>query len=543
MFKEKSKEAFDLGTNPVKSLFVKIWIPTMISMMIAGTFLVFDTIFVSHGFHAGQLANEGAGWYWSTSKYSSLGPTGVSYAMPYTLIMISTSLMIGGGVAAKATMEKAKQNKENTYKTINSFLPIVIFYGLILSVFLILFAKVLVWLGSGFQKSYLDNWFNNPLINKDWAVDPTTGSLFADDAVIGHLLSQSSWYIRIQGLAAIPYLYMSSSGLVLRIEGKTHIASYVNVIALGTNIVLDVLLVNVFGLNLVGAAIATIAAETIGMILFFSYFRYKFPIRADHPNWQYAKQNLLGISKLGTSTMGLYLNSALILLVVTTSIGFINYNDMEIINGYTSAFQTFFSLYMLSNLIVIGTTVSFGPIVTYNVQVNKVDRAKEARNIGFKIIIGFSIFMTIFIVLFPVIVTTMFNTMPFAKGYPQRISQILMSTFFFGSMLLMSGVYFQSIGENKKANFLIYIKPFILWPLVLILGFSIANGLPNSLASWSNSVLPWNEDIGLIDGRFYSLGLFYGVPVTDIILGSIAIFLLARNKKDVDKNGFQYIKN
>ncbi len=541
MFKSKNKQTFDLGTNPVKSLFVKIWIPTMISMMIAGTFLVFDTIFVSHGFHAGKLANEGAGWYWSTSSYSSLGPTGVSYAMPYTLIMISTSLMIGGGIAAKATMEKAKQNKEGAKKTINSFLPIVLFYGVILSLFLIVFAKVLVWLGSGFQKSYLDNWFNNPLTNKDWALNPSSTSLFADDAVIGHLLSQSSWYIRIQGLAAIPYLYMSSSGLVLRIEGKTSIASYVNVIALGTNIVLDVLFVNVFGLNLVGAAIATITAETIGMILFFSYFRYKFPIRADHPNWKFAKENLFGISKLGTSTMGLYLNSAMILLVVTTSIGFINYNDMEIINGYTSAFQTFFSLYMLSNLIIIGTTISFGPIVTYNVQINKVERAKQARNIGFKIIIGFSIGMTFLILLFPIIVTTLFNTMPFAKGYPQRISQILMSTFFFGSMLLMSGVYFQSIGENKKANILIYIKPFILWPLVLILGFSIANGAPDSLASWSNSLLPWNDNINLINGRFYSLGLFYGVPLTDIILGSMAIYLLIRNEKDVNKHGFKYI--
>ncbi len=532
---KKEKAEFDLGKMPIKDAFIKIFIPTMISTLIAGTFVVFDTIFVSHGFHPGKIG--GGIWYFNSGNYASLGATGISYVMPYTIIMVAISMMIGGGIGASILKAKASGDNNKAKDYMNSHLPMSLYYGLFISVFIIIFAKVLIWAGTGFQKEYIDNWFNNPLMNKNWSYDGEEGSsLMKNPEVLGHLLSQAAWYLRIQGLAAFPYVYMNGSGLILRVEGKTHIATRVNLIALTTNIVLDVLLINVFGLNLVGAALGTVIAEIIGMSYYLWYFKYKFPINANKPNWAFAKTKFGTISKRGTSNLGMQLNSALIILIFTFSIGVINYGNLVVINGYTSAFQSFFGIYLLASFIVNGIMISSAPIVNYNMHLNQIDRSLEAKRISFKVAVIFAGIFSAVVFVFPTIITLLFNSMPDSKAYPERISQILVLGFTFQSIIIIAGLYFQAIGENKTSSVLLYGKPLLLFILVLFLGLIFhATG---DFGAWKNYFLGHN--IKPIDGQIYSIGLFWAMPIVDIILGGLALNLLIKDTKSMKLESKKY---
>ena len=527
--KNKNKnKSFDLENDPVKSLFIRLWVPTMISVLIGGTFIVFDTIFVSHGFHPGSIANDGI-WYWSNSNYASNGAAGLSYVMPYTLMMIAIAAMIGGGLSYKITELKVGKDSKNQKRAMNSHLPIAIIYGTFIMIFILIFGKVLIWAGSGFQQSYIENWYNNPLMNDNWEQEfANSGYAVDSNAATGHLFSQAAWYLRIQGLAAIPYVYMYSSTMILRTEGKTIVATKVNLFALSINIVLDIILINVFGMNLIGAAIGTVIAQTFGMIFYIFYFRYKFPNKTTDVDWDYAKNNILPVSKKGTSNLGLQLNSAMTSLVFTISIGLINYGNTEVINGYTSSFQSFIGIYMLVSLIINGIVISTSPIITFNSKIGQEERANEAKKIGLLMVIFVGSLFTLTILIFPIIVTTLFNSMPETPGYTQRIAQILVIGFVFNTMILFSGIYFQSKGEDKKSSIILYLKPILLFVLVLSFGFAMSE--TNTFGAWQNSILPWNDDaVGL--GSNVSLGLFWGLPATDIIVGSLAILLLWKDNK------------
>ncbi len=529
----EKENSFDLGTGSIFSLFKKFWIPSMISVLIGGTFVVFDTMFVSHGFHAGGISNDGV-WYWVSrtsdlASYASNGATGLSYVMPYTLIMVASALMIGGGLARVITNAKAKKDKEGEKRGINSHFAISIYVGLVITIFILIFSKVLIWMGSGFQKTFLDNWFNNPLTNKNWENEFATESLTGVyDTSVGHLLSQASWYLRIQGLAAIPYVYMYSSTLILRTEGKTPVATKVNLVALGLNIIFDFLLVIVFGMNLVGAAIATVIAQITGMAIYLWYFKNKFPNKVTGIDWKGARKDTKLVLKKGTGNLGMQLNSALMIIFFTISIGFINYGDIKIIISYGSAFQSFIGIYLLTTMIVNSIVISTEPIINYNNDIQQFDRSKKAKKIGIWGIVIVGVVFTMIIMLFPLIVTHIFISIPEAEGYTQRISQILVLGFTFNGLIIFAGVYFQAVGEDWKSTLVIYSKPLLLLPVILIIGFATKS--TDSLSAWSNSILPWNSDL-ISFGQPVSLGLFWGLPVTDVIIGMIAIWFIVKDNK------------
>jgi len=141
--KTKQKK-FDLGSTNVKKTFFSILIPTLISQLIAGTFVIFDTFFVSHGFHPGSIF-EGIGTLTTDNpSYSALGPAAISYAMPYTFFIIGVGLAIGGGLATIMTRQFSKNDKTGMQKSMNTFAPMVIILGIILMVILLIGAKFLV---------------------------------------------------------------------------------------------------------------------------------------------------------------------------------------------------------------------------------------------------------------------------------------------------------------------------------------------------------------------------------------------------------------
>ncbi|NQX83155.1 MAG: polysaccharide biosynthesis C-terminal domain-containing protein [Mycoplasmataceae bacterium] len=550
----KTENKFNLGSKNVKKTFFSIFIPTLIAQLIAGTFIIFDTFFVSHGFQAsGIFGGDIGNLTVPSSSYASLGSAAISYAVPYTFFIIGIGLAIGGGLSAIMTKQIAVGDKISAQRTMNSFTPLVIIGGIILMVILLIFAKVLIWFGSGFQKDYLSSWFNNPMLNSDWSINETEITNASYNMINGHILSQASWYLRIQALGAIPYIYMSAGVVMLRVQGKAQYATSFSAVGLIINIVLDFIFIMILKMNVVGAAIATVIGQYVTAFVYWYYFKHRAEIKSTTLDWNNSKIIVKEVFVGGVSIMMLQVITGMILIMFTFSIGITNYGDMSLVTNYTAVYQGYNAVFIFSNLMIIAVAQSMKPIVQFNFIKGNIENVKKARTLGYSIGMTFSLIITMFVVVFSnqiigafylvngssidFIVTGSQNgngTLPsiYTNGMKVAglITSILFISFPIAALIQLTSTYIQAIGQDKRTSVVLFGKLILLFPLILIFGF----GIPWAITGeWIYT---------FVDGSkpnlntTANLGMFLSLPVTDFIIGLISIYFLFDSEKKVIKS-------
>lgn len=537
------KTGFDLGSKNVRKTFLSILIPTLIAQVIAGTFVIFDTFFVSHGFQATSVF-QGIGHLSAPdSSYASLGPAAISYAMPYTFFIIGIGLAIGAGLSSIMTKQLANDDKVGMQNTMDSFLPMSVFYGMILMIVLLIGAKVFVWFGSGFQKDYLDAWFNNPMLNKNWSETMASEEIkeATYNAINGHILSQAAWYLRIQALGAIPYIYMSGGVIMLRVQGKAQYATSFSAVGLVANIILDFTFIMALKMNVVGAAIATVVGQYATAAVYWYYFKYRATIKANSFNLKHSFTILKETFIAGVSIMMLQVLTGITLIMFTFSIGITNYGEMYAVTNYTAVYQGYNALFIFCNLIIIAAAQSMKPIVEYNYVKGDIENVKKARNWGYGFAMVFAIIVTVLIVALSKQFISLFYSVKGGKDFitsgwvasqfggvasittngmnvAALITRLLFISFPIAAAIQMTGTYIQGLGQDTRTSIMLFGKLIILFPLILFFGFA----------------LPWAVKGQWIFGGVgvehldstANLGMFLALPVTDVIIGAIMIYFI-----------------
>lgn len=555
----KTKNKFDLGSNNVRKTFLTILIPTLVAQVIAGTFVVFDTFFVSHGFQASAVFNfANYSLAAPNSSYAALGPAAISYAMPYTFFIIGVGLAIGGGLSAIMVKQFAHKDKVGQQKTMNSYLPLSIICGVILMIFLLIFAKVLVWMGSGFQKDYLKSWFQNPMFSKNWSVDEDNITSLTYKYVNGHILSQAAWYLRIQALGTIPYIYMSAGVIMLRVQGKAQYATSFSAVGLITNIVLDFIFIMVLKMNVVGAAIATVIGQYATAAIYWWYFKYRANIKANKLDWKHSKNIFKEVFVSGISIMMLQVLTGVILILFTFFIGVTNYNEMYSVTNYTAVYQGYNAVFIFCNLIVIAAAQSMKPILEYNYQIKNYQNVHKARNWGYGVAMSFSVIVTILIVIFRNAVIGAFYSVDgssldfITTGYfidrgeletgskiftngmnvAGMITGVLFISFPIATAIQMSGTYLQSLGDDKKTSILLFGKLIVLVPIIIIFGFFFSEAINSN---WEYEILVNDSITSTFKSSQAELGMFLALPITDLLIGLLMIYFLIKTKDKLPK--------
>jgi Na+-driven multidrug efflux pump len=93
----------------------------------------------------------------SGNSYSALGAAGLASVQPYFLLIAALGIMVGGGTALKMTKAKASGNMDEYHRILNSYIPQNVYFGTVIAIVLFVFAKPLVYMGSGFQSAYAQN--------------------------------------------------------------------------------------------------------------------------------------------------------------------------------------------------------------------------------------------------------------------------------------------------------------------------------------------------------------------------------------------------
>lgn len=208
--------------------------PSIVMMIFTSIYGVVDGLFVSN--YAGKTAFAA-----------------INLIMPFIMALSALGFMVGtGGSAIVAkTLGEGKEKEANRYFSMLIYLTI--FGGIVLSILGILLAR------------------------------PVSIALGAS----GDLLDYCTLYGRITFLSLTPFMLQNVFQCFFVTAEKPKLGLLVVVLAGVTNMVLDYLFIAVFGMGLVGAAIATVCGECIGGFVPLIYFAAKnsSPFRLGKTKW------------------------------------------------------------------------------------------------------------------------------------------------------------------------------------------------------------------------------------------------------------------
>jgi putative MATE family efflux protein len=324
--RDDSKD-FTTGSIPIKMM--KFMFPILGALILQSMYGAVDLLIV--------------GWFGTTAGVSGVS-TGSSIInlMTFTLAGLTTGVMVLIGHYL------GEGNEKRLGKLIGGSIAFLLMLAVVLTVALIVFARPLAVLMQAPAE----------------AVDLT------------------ATYIRICGAGCVFVIFYNFISSIFRGLGDSKLPLLFVIIACIVNIIGDVVLVAVLGMNVAGAAIATVAAQAVSVILSVIIIRRKkMPFKLGRSDIRLSGE-VAKFLKIGAP---LALQEFLTNISFLALFAFINRLGLEASSGYGVA-QKIQSFVMLIPSSIIQSMASF---VAQNVGAGKEDRAKAAMKCG--MVIGCSI--------------------------------------------------------------------------------------------------------------------------------------------------------
>ncbi len=221
----------DLTKMNVTRALLIVAIPTMISSLLQFSYNIIDMYFI------GQYDPTG-------SLIASIGSASLYVGLAIGINFLS---VLGSGIKTSQALGKKDEQEFKEYATTGLFMNLGL--GLILTIVLFLFAPFFISLLG------------------------LTEQVIIDNAVI---------YLRVYSFALLFNYFNSYYTRIMASMGMSKVSMKINGIGIITNIILDPLLIFVFGFGLVGACVATIIANALVTVLFLiknkDVFKYDFSL-------------------------------------------------------------------------------------------------------------------------------------------------------------------------------------------------------------------------------------------------------------------------
>ena len=206
------KEKEMLGTAPVGRLLFKLAVPTVTAQLINMLYNIVDRIFIGHIPEIGDLAL-----------------TGVGICMPIIMVVSAVAALVGSGGAPRASIAMGEGKNDIAERILGNCFALQIGISVILTAILLI--------------------FNRPLLLAFGASENTID--FACD------------YMNIYALGTIFVQLTLGMNAFITAQGYSKIAMISVVLGALANISLDALFINVFGMGVRGAALATVISQSI----------------------------------------------------------------------------------------------------------------------------------------------------------------------------------------------------------------------------------------------------------------------------------------
>ncbi len=207
-----------LGKDNISNLILQYSLPATIGMVVAATYNIVDTIFI------GRLGSEAI--------------AALSIAFPVQMFLAAIGVGVGVGAASLISRSLGAGNVRTAEKAIGQVISLALIFGLLIAVLSMFYLQPLLSLigARGIVLGYAE----------DYTSAITAGSLF---------------FFLILGM-----------NNVVRAEGSPILSMQVMIGSSLLNIALDPIFIFALGLEVQGAAIATVLAKALGAIVLLAHF-------------------------------------------------------------------------------------------------------------------------------------------------------------------------------------------------------------------------------------------------------------------------------
>ena len=422
------RDAIDLGTLKISTLFKKFFIPTLLGMLSISTVAAVDGIFVGHGIGSDGIA-------------------AVNICIPLLMVFTGIGLMIGSGCSVIASVHLSRgQLKAARINVTQALLFVTVVTVLISSLILMFPTRVALLLGSS------ENLLPMVIDYLVWSTPTFTFQIWTTIALF-----------------------------IIRLDGAPKLAMWCSVITAITNVFLDWLFIFPLGWGLMGAGLASSISAFVGgavaisYLLFFARNLKTYPLKWSHKSLQLSLRNIGYQCRIGFSSfLG---ETTLAMLMFVGNQVFMHYLGDDGVSAFG------IGCYYLPFVFMIGNAIaqSAQPIISYNFGINNRDRVALTGKTSIRTAIVCGMIVMSLFVFFPDVLVGLFLSSDNAaahiaiEGFPYFACGFI----FFITNLADIGCY-QSLERVKPAIAFALLRGFIY----LILSFVFMPKLFGHLGIW-----------------------------------------------------------
>lgn len=397
------------GVTSPKKLFVKLAVPSLVSMLFSSIYMMADGMFVGKLIGSKALA-------------------AINLVFPIIMIVFAVGDMIAAGASVKMGIKLGEKQEKDASNIFSVALLLTFIINIIFMILSLFFAKNIIFI------------------------------LIKDSQLAS--LSYKFAYPFILGLPIIaPFFALDN---YLRICGKANLSMWINIAVSILNIILDAVLIGYFKLGIEYAAIASALSMAIGTIIFlYPFIMKKVVLRFTKP-----KINIKEILQI------IYNGSSEFLGNISGSIISVITNGFLLHYGGAVAVAAFSIIMYIDSLIsplLFGMINSIEPVISYNYGAKNYERITEF----FKItcVVGFTISLVTMIVMiaFPDFLVGLFSSKSDIDIIKMSKIALLLSapSYLFGWFSMTVGSFLTGFEKATESMIVMLVESVVL-PLVLL---------------------------------------------------------------------------
>lgn len=467
-----------LANERIGKLLVKMVVPAVIAQIVNLLYNIVDRMFIS-----------------GIPDIGTLALTGVGVTFPIIMLISAFASLIGMGGSPRAAIKMGQNDYDDAEEILSNCFISLVFISVVLTLFFLIFnEKLLLMFGASEQTLlYAKQYINIYVI----------GTIFVQIA-----------------LGLNPFI---------NCQGFANIGMKTILIGAGLNIVFDFVFIKVFGLGVIGAALATVISQAVSAIwvLRFLTKSNKTKIKIKRKYFKLRKSVVIPILLLGISPFIMQSTESLLNIAFNSSLK--KYGG-DIAVGTMTILAT---VMQCVNLIAMGIGQGSQPIISFNYGAGKIDRVKKTYNLTIGISVLFTSIIWLVCIIKPEFFIGMFATEDNPiMGYAKVSLTIYMFSVFLMGVQFACQQVFVALGQAKVSLFLALLRKIILLiPLIYILPIVIPD---NVLTTIQQSILPMS-----LENKVFAV--FLAEPISDFIAAftTITLFIITTKKLNAqfkDKN-------
>lgn len=409
---EESKNR--LGTESIGKLLFKLAAPAIVAQIINALYNIVDRMYIGNIEGIGKTAL-----------------TGVGLTFPVIILISAFAILVGMGGAPITAIRMGEKDNASAERIMGNCFTLLVAISIILTALFLIFKRPLLYLfgASDDTINYADDYLTIYL----------TGTIFVQMAL------GMNCFITTQGFSTI--------GMVSVLIGAVF------------NIVLDPIFIFVFGMDVKGAAIATVISQGFSAFFVLGFLLSKKSILRFRLKNLKVDFKLVGpVLALGLSPFIMQSTESLVNITLNASLQHYG-GDL-----YVGAMTIIGSVMQVVMMPMQGLTQGAQPIISYNFGAHQFDRVKRTFRLLLTCCLIFSCSVCAFILIFPQLVVQIFNSDPELVDTTCACMRVYIAGIWAMGAQTACQQSFVAIGQAKISIFLALLRKIILLiPLALLL--------------------------------------------------------------------------